>query len=129
VYLRSIGFVYPTLFAIVAEENFQRILLLTLDELERGKLPRSVYFPEKWDLRYSNGRLLPRRLMTVSFGPTLLNTLSYWNKGNVYSESFDPTSPEVITEGLFARFEAFLTRAATCNSIFSTTSSSKTPGF
>ena len=46
----------------------------------------------------------------------------------MYSESFDPTSPEDVTEGLFARFESFLTRAATCSSIFSATSSSKTPG-
>jgi cell cycle checkpoint protein len=54
---------------------------------------------------------------------------SYWTKGSLFSESSDLASKaqsfDATTEGLFSRFEAFLTRAATCHNIFPATSSSR----
>ena len=82
-----------------------------------------MYFPERWDLRSLNGKLLLRHLLTVSPTSTSSYTLSYCTKD---SESLEPMTrtSEFVTEGHFARFEAFLTRAATCSSIVSTSSES-----
>ena len=50
-------------------------------------------------------------------------------KDSLFSDPFadTPSSSDLVSEGLFTRFEAFLTRATTCNGIFGSNAGSSNP--